>query len=169
MPSAWILVGSNLGIQKGLGSTCPSSREVLSDITSASCAHLPSPPFRQGCSESVLADSFSGVWQSAFIDFPELRRFTPSGNMTQRIYSKKGTSYFYHFLMLFYYYDITFRTMIIRKPPFIAFSLGCLCGGSRSIQRLSSVVFNSKWAQHGQSRCSRTEPGGRVGRSEYWL
>jgi len=43
--------------------------------------------------------------------------------------------------MLFYCYDITFWTMIIQKPPFIACLLGCLDGGLGSVQRLDCAVF----------------------------
>lgn len=104
----------------------PSSREVLTDITSATPVHFLSPPFRQGGSEGVLArlwlaDFFSGVRKSDFIDFPELNRFTPPGKVTQKIYSEKGTSYFYYFLMLFYSYEIRVWTMIIQKASFIVF------------------------------------------------
>lgn len=43
-----------------------------------------------------------------------------------------------------------FWTMIIQKPPFIAFLLGCLDGGLGSVQSLNSVVFT--WSQLGTGR-----------------
>lgn len=58
--------------------------------------------------------------------------------------------------MLFYCHDITFGTMIIQKPPFIAFLWGCLDGVLGSVQRLDCVVFT--WTQPGTGRVGAAGP-----------
>lgn len=72
----WILISV---FRWAFRAPAPSSREVLSGITSETPVHFPFPPFRQGGSESILArvwladfDFFSGIRQSDFIDFPEV-------------------------------------------------------------------------------------------------